>query len=275
MPFTPRDPREWLWLRQVHGRDIVTAERAPATVPDADGAVTATVGLPLVVMTADCAPIALVALDEHDGAARAVGVVHAGWQGLLEGGTDGSLSPLPIRFLQGLGDGKLFGFHGHTWRAHPKFQLSCGIETDFFHLIGRHLQLLRQTGIAAQEFNYPPLHALLCPSEDGSRIHQSIPMFEKGGYAQSAHRLLDFRIFKFIVIIDNPIHGRIRDQIDFPVIQRGNAGEYHTGTIRLHPASKIFINVLQEMMDGNFLIRIVSTQIDASQRNKPDLRVCG
>jgi YfiH family protein len=85
VPFAPDEPAQWVWLRQVHGRDIVTAERAPAAVPEADGAVTATVGLPLVVMTADCAPIALVALDEHDGTARAVGVVHAGWQGLLAG----------------------------------------------------------------------------------------------------------------------------------------------------------------------------------------------
>ena len=47
-------------------------------MPEADAAVTTVPGLPLVVLTADCAPIALCA-------ANAVGVVHAGWPGLLAG----------------------------------------------------------------------------------------------------------------------------------------------------------------------------------------------
>ena len=52
---------------------------APAGAPpEADAAVTATRGLPLAVLTADCAPIALARDD-------AVGVVHAGWRGLLAG----------------------------------------------------------------------------------------------------------------------------------------------------------------------------------------------
>ncbi len=71
----PDDPRRWVWLRQVHGDRVVTAEAAPAEVPEADAAVTTTVGLPLVVLTADCAPVALVSPG-------GVAVVHAGWPGL-------------------------------------------------------------------------------------------------------------------------------------------------------------------------------------------------
>jgi YfiH family protein len=71
----PDDPRRWLWLRQVHGDRVVTAEAAPAEVPEADAAVTTTVGLPLVVLTADCAPVALASPG-------GVAVVHAGWPGL-------------------------------------------------------------------------------------------------------------------------------------------------------------------------------------------------
>ena len=74
----PRNPRDWVWLRQVHGADVVTFTEAPVTPPPADGAVTAEVGLPLVVLVADCAPIALVAPG-------AVAVVHAGWSGLEQG----------------------------------------------------------------------------------------------------------------------------------------------------------------------------------------------
>jgi YfiH family protein len=78
LPFVPADPSAWVWLRQVHGREVAVVDAPPPAPPDADAAVTSTVGLPLVVLTADCAPIALVA----DGA---VGVVHAGWQGLERG----------------------------------------------------------------------------------------------------------------------------------------------------------------------------------------------
>jgi YfiH family protein len=71
----PADPAGWVWLRQVHGCTVARVDRAPVEPPEADAAVTTAVGLPLVVLTADCAPLALVARD-------AVGVVHAGWPGL-------------------------------------------------------------------------------------------------------------------------------------------------------------------------------------------------
>jgi YfiH family protein len=74
----PLDPTEWVWLRQVHGADVVVVAEAPTTPPAADAAVTTRIGMPLVVLVADCAPIALVAPG-------AVGVVHAGWSGLEQG----------------------------------------------------------------------------------------------------------------------------------------------------------------------------------------------
>ena len=78
LPYVPDVPSAWVWLRQVHGRAVAVVDQAPLAPPEADAAVTTTIGLPLVVLTADCAPIALVT----DGA---VGVVHAGWQGLERG----------------------------------------------------------------------------------------------------------------------------------------------------------------------------------------------
>jgi YfiH family protein len=74
----PADPAAWVWLRQVHGRAVVTVDTAPAAPPEADAALTTTVGLPLVVMTADCAPVALASPG-------GVAVVHAGWPGLEQG----------------------------------------------------------------------------------------------------------------------------------------------------------------------------------------------
>ncbi|MGH8984904.1 MAG: polyphenol oxidase family protein [Acidimicrobiia bacterium] len=72
------EPGGWFRVRQVHGGDVVVAERSAPGVPDADAVVTTDSGRPLVVLTADCAPVALV--SEH-----AVGAVHAGWRGLAGG----------------------------------------------------------------------------------------------------------------------------------------------------------------------------------------------
>lgn len=70
----------WAWMEQVHGAAvaIVDGPTAPGAPPVADALVTATRGVPIAVVTADCAPIALAC----DGA---VAVVHAGHRGLLAG----------------------------------------------------------------------------------------------------------------------------------------------------------------------------------------------
>jgi polyphenol oxidase len=95
------DPERWFRIRQVHGRGVAVAEGAGAPpVPDADASVTASAGTPLVVLTADCAPVALVA------GAR-IGAVHAGWRGLaagvLEAAVDalGAPSGSPVRAVLG------------------------------------------------------------------------------------------------------------------------------------------------------------------------------
>lgn len=89
------DERGWAWLRQVHGTTVVDGEqaaRAPEPVA-ADAAVTTRPGLPLVVQTADCAPLALANDD-------AVAVVHAGWPGLLNG-----IIPAAVERLRSAGRG--------------------------------------------------------------------------------------------------------------------------------------------------------------------------
>ena len=84
----PAAPRPWTWLEQVHGAEVVVVtapgEHAGA---EADAAVTAEPGCTLVVRTADCAPIVLLG----DGA---VGVVHAGWRGLVAGVVEAAVAAL-------------------------------------------------------------------------------------------------------------------------------------------------------------------------------------
>jgi YfiH family protein len=69
----------WTWLHQVHGARVVTVTAPGEHAGEhADAAVTAATAAPIAVHAADCAPIALVG-------AHAIGVVHAGWHGLVAG----------------------------------------------------------------------------------------------------------------------------------------------------------------------------------------------
>jgi YfiH family protein len=72
-------PDRWVWLRQVHGDAVLVVHgAAPLRQFEADAAVTRTRGLPLAIVTADCAPVVLANDDT-------VAVVHAGHRGLLAG----------------------------------------------------------------------------------------------------------------------------------------------------------------------------------------------
>lgn len=76
---------------QVHGRDCAIADQgwAHGDRPQADAMVTATPGLLLGILTADCAPVLLA-----DRSAGVVGAAHAGWQGALAGVTDATISAM-------------------------------------------------------------------------------------------------------------------------------------------------------------------------------------
>jgi YfiH family protein len=76
------------WLEQVHGADVVVVREPGAAAGSfADAAVTDRPGCSLVVRTADCAPVALLA----DGV---VGIVHAGWRGLLGGVVEAAVAAM-------------------------------------------------------------------------------------------------------------------------------------------------------------------------------------
>lgn len=69
-------------LRQVHGAQVHLAHApcAPADAPVADGVVSRTPGLVLLLRTADCVPVLLA-----DPEAGVVGAAHAGWRGAVAG----------------------------------------------------------------------------------------------------------------------------------------------------------------------------------------------
>jgi len=104
----------WVWMQQVHGADVhVALDAEPTTgagpAPVADAAVTAVRGLPLAVVTADCAPL-VIACDD------AVGVVHAGHPGLAAGVIEAAIAR-----LREIGTGDVRAFLGPCIRA-PRYE---------------------------------------------------------------------------------------------------------------------------------------------------------
>jgi polyphenol oxidase len=71
---------------QIHSADVVTVDAPFVERPKADGLVTATRGIALGVLTADCGPVLFA--DEKAGV---VGACHAGWKGALTGVTDSTV----------------------------------------------------------------------------------------------------------------------------------------------------------------------------------------
>jgi hypothetical protein len=80
------DPARGTMALQVHGANVVRAEPrglTPGTeYAPADGLWSDEPGRAMLLLTADCLPIALA---RADGAAPGLGVLHAGWRGLLDG----------------------------------------------------------------------------------------------------------------------------------------------------------------------------------------------
>lgn len=91
-------PGEPVWLDQVHGVDVLDADATQGVcagggaVARADAAISAQVGRPLVIMTADCLPVLFCDLD-----GTVVGAAHAGWRGLAACVLERTLDALRVR----------------------------------------------------------------------------------------------------------------------------------------------------------------------------------
>ncbi|WP_323017194.1 peptidoglycan editing factor PgeF [Castellaniella sp.] len=117
-------PAAPLWLDQVHGTTVWHADEAVAAepagltalgvAPCADAAITASRGLPLAIMTADCLPVVLA-----DDAGTVLGVAHAGWRGLAAGVLENTLAAMQRRAASARG-----------WRA----WIGPGIGPDVFEV---------------------------------------------------------------------------------------------------------------------------------------------
>jgi len=74
------DSTHLLSIHQIHSADVLHVTAPLTDRPRADAMVTATPGLALGVLTADCQPVLF-----HDPKARIIGAAHAGWRGTRDG----------------------------------------------------------------------------------------------------------------------------------------------------------------------------------------------
>ena len=73
-------PDHLIGVHQVHSANVITVDAPLPEKPRADALVTATPGLALSVLTADCQPVLF-----GDPTAGVIGAAHAGWRGALDG----------------------------------------------------------------------------------------------------------------------------------------------------------------------------------------------
>lgn len=83
------DPMALVGVHQIHSPDVVHVTDPTADRPRADALVTATPGIALSVLTADCQPVLFA---DHD--AGVIGAAHAGWKGALGGVLEATLDAM-------------------------------------------------------------------------------------------------------------------------------------------------------------------------------------
>ncbi len=85
-------PEALVTIHQTHSADVVTLDAPPdpdTPRPEGDGLVTATPGLALGILTADCQPVLFA-----DAQAQVIGAAHAGWRGALDGVLENTLDAM-------------------------------------------------------------------------------------------------------------------------------------------------------------------------------------
>jgi polyphenol oxidase len=82
-------PGALVTVHQVHSARAIPVTAPLAGRPQADAVVTATPGLALAVLTADCQPVLF-----HDSTAAVIGAAHAGWRGAMDGVLEATLDAM-------------------------------------------------------------------------------------------------------------------------------------------------------------------------------------
>ena len=82
-------PDALVGVHQVHSPDVLTIDAPPEAPAEVDAIVTATPGLAISILTADCQPVLFA-----DAKAGVIGAAHAGWRGALDGVLENTLAAM-------------------------------------------------------------------------------------------------------------------------------------------------------------------------------------
>ncbi len=82
-------PDSLVGVHQTHSTRVVALDAVPDTAVEADAMVTATPGLALGILTADCQPVLFADAENH-----VIGAAHAGWKGALDGVLEATLEAM-------------------------------------------------------------------------------------------------------------------------------------------------------------------------------------
>jgi polyphenol oxidase len=129
------EPARWAWARQVHGGEVLEPS-GPGRAGDGDALVTTDAGLPLVVLVADCAPVALVAGD-------AIAAVHVGWRGLVAG-----VVPAAVDVVRRRGSGPVRAVVGPCISA-PRYEFGADELERVARRVGPHVRARTPDGAPA------------------------------------------------------------------------------------------------------------------------------
>lgn len=139
-----------VYLRQVHGREVVLLESARgAGLASADASVTAVPGVACIVQAADCLPVLFAAPDR-----RGVAAAHAGWRGLAAGVLEAAVDALCR--VSDVGPTEIQAWLGPSIGP-SHFEVGADVVDAFRSQAGDGC---RDAAIAACFVAKPPLHAL-------------------------------------------------------------------------------------------------------------------
>ncbi|NNE81060.1 MAG: peptidoglycan editing factor PgeF [Silicimonas sp.] len=150
-------------VHQVHSARAVPLESPPGEPIEADAMVTATPGLGLAILTADCQPVLFA---DHD--AGVIGAAHAGWKGAIDGVLEATLDAMEDLGAQRSATTAVIGpsISQAAYEVGPEF-LDRFVDDDpgntrffangtgdkyQFDLIGYGLQRLRDAGVGHAEW---------------------------------------------------------------------------------------------------------------------------
>jgi len=175
---------DFVFVRQVHGagvRVVGDADRGSGAyslddaIESADALVTATPGLTLAILTADCLPVVL-----HDPVAGVLACVHAGWRGTVAGVTAAAVAALkdlgsrPSDVVAGLGP----AIAGDRYQVGP--DVHEAVTAAFGAAAAAFLQLDRRPGAVPKgqdrwllDLSAANRHALLDAGVPDAQIHAS------------------------------------------------------------------------------------------------------